>query len=193
MSVDGAADVPSTGVPQAQPSDATTAVAESGDGPVRRVVAHRVHRPRGSGGRRRAVQVRYDDAEHTAVAAAAARSGLTVAGYVAAAALAAAEQGEPPASRALRDTLVELIAARGQARRVGVLLNQAVAALHSTGQTPTALPGAVKAATAAVRAVDDAAGLVARKISAPRGEPAVARTHQQLQRRLRRRASSPSG
>lgn len=133
-----------------------------GDGPVVVVARDRVHSRRGSGGRPRSVQARYGDGEYAVVAAAAARAGLAVSAYVAEAALALAGQGEPPGSVAVRAAAGELMAARVQLRRYAVNLNQAVAALHSTGQALGWLRGAVAGADRAVRQVDDAAAALAR-------------------------------
>jgi hypothetical protein len=54
------------------------------------------------------------------------------------------------------EALRELVEARTQLRRFGVLVNQAVVALHSTGSPPTGLMRAVELATHAVRRVDAA-------------------------------------
>jgi hypothetical protein len=54
------------------------------------------------------------------------------------------------------EALRELVEARTQLRRFGVLVNQAVTALHSTGVPPTGLVRAVELAARAVRRVDDA-------------------------------------
>jgi hypothetical protein len=48
-----------------------------------------------------------------------------------------------------------------EARRVGVLLNQAVAALHATGEAPAELDDAVAAARRASAALADAADRLA--------------------------------
>jgi hypothetical protein len=54
------------------------------------------------------------------------------------------------------EALRELVEARTQLRRFGVLVNQAIAALHSTGTPPASLMRAIDLATRAVRRVDDA-------------------------------------
>ena len=50
----------------------------------------------------------------------------------------------------------ELVEARTQLKRFGVLVNQAVAALHSTGSPPASLVHAIELAARAVRRVDAA-------------------------------------
>jgi len=83
--------------------------------------------------RDRVVKVRYDEAEHAALAAAAGRAGLTVTGFLAGAGLAVAGQGPPPSQAADRELLAELARLRLAIRRYAVNVNQAVAVLHSTG------------------------------------------------------------
>jgi hypothetical protein len=56
----------------------------------------------------------------------------------------------------MSEVLRELVEARTQLRRFGVLVNQAVASLHSTGTPPASLVRAVELAARAVRRVDDA-------------------------------------
>ncbi len=153
-------DEPTTGAGTSADGEAAALPGEVVAGSVLRA-SHRRHRRPGRG---RAVQVLYDDAELAAVAAAAARSGLTPSGYVASAALAAAEGGEPPASVAGREALGELMAARTQVRRFAVNVNQAVAALHSGAGVPPWLQAAVEGSTRAVRSVDAAAAAVARRL-----------------------------
>lgn len=84
--------------------------------------------------RNRVVKVRYDDREHAALAAAAQRAGLTVAGFLAGAGLSVAGQGPPPSQAADRELLGELLRLRLSIRRYAVNVNQAVAALNSTGE-----------------------------------------------------------
>ena len=96
------------------------------------VVRHRRHR---FPARDRVVKVRYDDREHAALVAAADRAGLTVAGFLAGAGLSVAGQGPPPSQTADRELLSELLRLRLAIRRYAVNVNQAVAALNSTGDT----------------------------------------------------------
>jgi hypothetical protein len=73
------------------------------------------------------------DEEFTDFRNAAQRLGLAHGAYVAEAALAAARMANPPMPDPLCETLIELMHASGQVRRIGVNLNQAVAALNATG------------------------------------------------------------
>jgi len=77
--------------------------------------------------------VRLADEELAVIELAAGRAGLTPTGYVGAVALAAAGGTVPPVPSQSRQALGELMAARAQVRRFGGNVNQAVAALHSTG------------------------------------------------------------
>jgi hypothetical protein len=118
-----------------------------------RVVRHRRHR---FPARDRVVKVRYDDREHAVLAAAADRAGLTVAGFLAGAGLSVAGEGPPPSQAADRELLAELLRLRLAIRRYAVNVNQAVAALHSTGDAPVWLSRAVAGAHQAVVSVDAA-------------------------------------
>ena len=123
-----------------------------------RVVRHRRHQ---FPARDRVVKVRYDDREHAVMAAAADRAGLTVAGFLAGAGLSVAGQGPPPSQAADRELLAELLRLRLAIRRYAVNVNQAVAALHSTGDAPVWLSRAVYGAHQAVVSVDAATRRVA--------------------------------
>jgi hypothetical protein len=105
--------------------------------------------------RRRMVLVRFNDSEQTTVAAAAERAGLTTTGYVASVAVSLAS-ATPAAltTSPWREVLLELIATRGQVRRFAVNVNQAVAALNATGETPPELAAAVAVTTRAVARLD---------------------------------------
>ncbi|MCT9933706.1 MobC family plasmid mobilization relaxosome protein [Planotetraspora sp. A-T 1434] len=67
---------------------------------------------------------------------AAQRLGRAHGAYAAEAALAAARMADPPMPDPLREALIELMHASGQVRRIGVNLNQAIAALNTTGADP---------------------------------------------------------
>ena len=123
-----------------------------------RVVRHRRHQ---FPARDRVVKVRYDDREHAVMAAAADRAGLTVAGFLAGAGLSVAGQGPPPSQAADRELLAELLRLRLAIRQYAVNVNQAVAALHSTGDAPVWLSRAVYGAHQAVVSVDAATRRVA--------------------------------
>ena len=122
-----------------------------------RVVRHRRHR---FPAREKVVKVRYDEREHAVLAAAADRAGLTVAGFLAGAGLSVAGQGPLPSQAADRELLAELLRLRLAIRRYAVNLNQAVAALHSTGEAPVWLSRAVTGADRAVVSVDAATSRV---------------------------------
>lgn len=107
------------------------------------------------------MKLRYTEAEFQAIAEAARHAGLTATGYAAEAALAAAQQLEGPSVLPLRTALVEVMAARGQVRRFAVNVNQAVAALHATGQAPEWLSAAVAVTTRAVERLDAVADTLA--------------------------------
>jgi uncharacterized protein (DUF1778 family) len=123
-------------------------------------VRHRKHlRP----GRPHLLRVSYSDDELDALRAAAERSGLTLTGYVAAAALAAAQGtavAAPAPAPAAREVLGELILARAQVRRFGSLLNQVAARLNSGKEPPVWLDRAVALGERAVARVDDAAARI---------------------------------
>lgn len=126
------------------------------------LVRHRQHR---FPARDRVVKARYDDSEYTALAQAAARAGLTPSGFLALAGLAAAGQGPGPSQTADRELLAELLRLRTALRRYAVNLNQAVAALNSTGVAPVWLGRAVAGADRAVASADAATSRLARRLS----------------------------
>lgn len=123
-----------------------------------RVVRHRRHQ---FPARDRVVKVRYDDREHAVLAAAADRAGLTIAGFLAGAGLSVAGEGPPPSQAADRELLAELLRLRLSIRRYAVNVNQAVAALHSSGSAPVWLSQAIAGAHQAVLSADDATRRVA--------------------------------
>lgn len=86
-------------------------------------------------GRPHRLRISYSPAELAAVRAGAARAGLTLSGFVAAAALAVARGETLPAPPVAEQAVAELARAHAQVRRIGVNLNQAAAKLNS-GQTP---------------------------------------------------------
>lgn len=119
--------------------------------------------------RRWRVNASFSDDEHAAVAAAAARSGLTVTGYVATAAVTAANQhgGVVAGSdrfEALAGLQAELFHARTALNRAGGNLNQAVTVLHASGQPPVWLASAVRLVTRAVAALDEVVTRVDRRL-----------------------------
>lgn len=118
-----------------------------------RVVRHRRHH---FPARDRVVKVRCDDREHAVLAAAADRAGMTVAGFLAGAGLSVAGEGLPPSQALDRELLAELLRLRLAIRRYAVNVNQAVGALHSTGDAPVWLSRAVAGAHQAVLSADAA-------------------------------------
>ena len=126
-----------------------------------KAVRHRRHR---FPARTRVVKARYDDQEYAALAAAAERARLTPSGFLAGAGLAAAGQGPAPSQSVDRELLAELLSLRAAIRRYAVNVNQAVALMHSTGETPVWLSRAVAGAHRAVVSVDAATQRVARRL-----------------------------
>src|ERR1035441_7701674 len=130
---------------------------EAGDGWVR-VTQSSVkgggRRARGQVPRRHVVQVKFSEAEKTALEEAAARDGLAL--------LNVAEHRTAPVGSVQREALAELIRVAGLVRRVGVNLNQAVTRLNATGE-PGPGPGPAAAyGMRVVRRVDEAALLIRR-------------------------------
>jgi len=128
------------------------AVVGSGSGRRRRQVVARPH----------AVFARFSVEEFEVVGvAAAAAAGLTPTSFVAARAVAVARGVVRPVPSGTAEVVRELVEARTQLVRFGVLLNQAVAKLNATGQVDGALVAAVQrcdAATASLRAATERLG-----------------------------------
>jgi hypothetical protein len=110
--------------------------------------------------------VRFDltDAEFAELEQAASRAGLAKGAYAAEAALAAARGRVTAPGEPLREALAELITAANLARRIGVLLNQAVARLNATGQRPGELDRCAQACLRRVQRLDAAADQVRRAL-----------------------------
>ncbi|MCP2337951.1 hypothetical protein [Actinomadura rupiterrae] len=103
------------------------------------------------------------DAEHAVLISAAERDHLALGAYVARAALAHAS-GEPSTDHLLlRELLKELVQARGQVRRLGVNLNQSVAALYS-GELTEQLAAYARACARTVDKLDQAADEICRRL-----------------------------
>ncbi|WP_143219918.1 hypothetical protein [Actinomadura sp. CNU-125] len=77
--------------------------------------------------------------------------------------LAAARGSARPEYSDVRETLIEVMRASGQARRIGVNLNQVVAALHA-GDPPPQLRWYAEAAARAVQRLDDLAEELRRRL-----------------------------
>ena len=127
-------------------------------------------RPAGVGGRRRRRMVRRSEQltvkfsleEREVVGVAAARcEGMAPSAWVGATAVAVAKGEVRPLPSGMGDALAELVETRTQLRRFSTLVNQAVAALHSTGQLPPELLAAVELTSRAVRRVDQATAALA--------------------------------
>jgi len=123
--------------------------------PVRR-------RPRQDTPRPRTVRFDLTEEEFAELEQAASRAGLAKGAYAAEAALSAARGTAVQQDTVFREALGELMRASGLVRKIGVLLNQAVARLNATGQHPAEL---VPVAQACLRRVDrlDAAAEELRK------------------------------
>jgi hypothetical protein len=102
------------------------------------------------------VRFSLSDEEHALVASAARGERLAVGAYAAHAVLAAARGSVQPQHALLRESLAVVMHAARQTRRVGVNLNQAVAALHS-GEPPPQLQWYADAAARTVEKLDDLA------------------------------------
>lgn len=114
--------------------------------------------------RSRVVKFVLTDEEYAVLGQAAERLGLAHGAYAAEAALAAARRVNPPMPDPLREALVELMRASNQVRRIGINLNQAVAALNSTGEVAGNLVPYAAACVRAVRRLDEIAESVRRRI-----------------------------
>src|SRR5712691_1309527 len=107
----------------------------------------------------RPLTVRFDltEDEFAELEKAAGRAGLAKGAYAAEAAMAAARGGVTVPGEPMREALGELITASGLVRRIGVLLNQAVAKLNATGQRPGELDRCAQACLRRVERLDAAA------------------------------------
>jgi hypothetical protein len=119
-------------------------------GPLRR-------RPREETPRPRTVRFDLTDDEFAELEKAAGRAGLAKGAYAAEAAMAAARGGVTVPGEPFREALGELVTASGLVRRIGVLLNQAVAKLNATGQRPGELDPCAQACLRRAERLDAAA------------------------------------
>ena len=107
--------------------------------------------------------MRVNGNEKATLEAAAARNGLALSTFLVQAGLDAAEHlGSGTALQ--RETLLALIRAAGQVRKVGVNLNQAVAMFNATGQPGPDLEPSAGYCARVARGVDEAAELVRRRM-----------------------------
>ncbi|MFA1553571.1 hypothetical protein [Actinomadura chokoriensis] len=133
--------------------------AESASGMARR----RNRRAHGESKRGRVLYILLSEDEHAAVSRAAERERLATAAWAAMTLLAAAS-GTPRAEHnEMREVLQAVMQARGQAQRIGVNLNQAVAALNS-GEVSSTIQWYARAAAQTVRKLDDLAEELRRRL-----------------------------
>ena len=146
-----------------EPARALEVAADDVAGEVGRI-RYRLHRVPA---RTRAVKVLYGEDELDTVAGAAARAGLRPSSYVAAAALASAQGLAPPTGDSQwRELLTELVQTRAAVRRYGTNLTQIAAALNSgVAEPPVWLAAAVAGADRATARIDEAAGLLTRRLA----------------------------
>ena len=146
-----------------EPAQAVGVAGEGVAGQVGRI-RYRLHRVPA---RTRAVKVLYGQDELDAVAGAAARAGLRPSSYVAAAALASAQGLAPPTGDSQwRELLTELMQTRAAVRRYGTNLNQIAAAMNAgVAEPPVWLAEAVAGADRATARIDEAAGLLTRRLA----------------------------
>ncbi|MEV5831549.1 hypothetical protein AB0L25_38910 [Spirillospora sp. NPDC052242] len=105
----------------------------------------------------------FADDEYELVRTAAARDRLALGTFVASATMAVVHGRERPEYAVLREVLGEVMQASGQARRIGVNLNQVVAALHS-GEPVPQIRWYAEAAARTVRRLDDLAEELRRRL-----------------------------
>ena len=103
---------------------------------------------------------RFSDEELEDVRMAAVVAGCTPTGYVAKAAVDLASARLRPVPSAVVEALEELLVARRQVQRFGVLVNQAIAKWHATEQLPGELLGAVAMVGRVLLRLEEAAAAV---------------------------------
>ncbi|CNF72096.1 Conjugative accessory protein mbeC [Mycobacterium tuberculosis] len=123
----------------------------------------RNRRPQSGSKRRRVLYILLSDDEHGALVRAAEREHLATAAWAALTLLAVAS-GTPRAEHnEMREVLQAVMQARGQAQRIGVNLNQAVAALNS-GEVSSTIQWYARAAAQTIRKLDDLADELRRRL-----------------------------
>ena len=110
--------------------------------------------------------MRFDltEAEFAELEQAAGRAGLAKGAYAAEAALSAARGTAVEPDTVFREALGELIRASGLVRKIGTLLNQAVAKLNATGQRPGELVPVARACRSRVENLNDVAEHLRRRV-----------------------------
>ena len=126
--------------------------------------------------RDRRVSARFSDDELADVTAAAGRTSLTPAGYVAEAALAAARGTVPPAPSAARDAIAELARSQAALARIGNNLNQLTAAYNATHEMPPELDRVLRLVGNALAANAEAVAGVSAELPGRRSIAAADRT-----------------
>jgi hypothetical protein len=110
------------------------------------------------------VNGRYSDSELREIQAAADWSGLTLAGFCAEAALAAARgataTGPGSANETLRALLLQLFAARTAVNRFGTNVNQVATACNSAGEVPVHANAVIALCGRAVDRLDEVVALI---------------------------------
>lgn len=127
------------------------------------VVRRRNRRARSESKRRRVLYVLLSDDEHGALVRAAEREHLATAAWAALTLLAAADGTTRAEHNQVREVLQAVMQARGQVQRIGVNLNQAVAALNS-GEVSWAIQWYACAAAQTVRKLDALADELRRRL-----------------------------
>ena len=136
----------------------------------RRSAAPGSRRPHGDVRRRRRLAAWFTDAEFKEVRLEAARHGMAPAAWLAklgtdaAGAAEGGEAGVRPLAKSAADAAADMSAATEVARKIGYLFNQAVAALHSTGEHSPDLEACGAAVARAVRRMESATLRTAREL-----------------------------
>jgi hypothetical protein len=138
-------------------------------------IAERSRRAPGDGKRTCRVAVRYTPGELALVEAAATREGLVTAAWLGNAGLALASPHGRRAAHASQEELDRLVDATEKVRRVGVLLNQVVATMHSIREVRPVVEVIAVRVWEKVQALDDAAIVVS--------DPALRRSRKVRRRR----------
>lgn len=151
----------STGRGQGEVQDVRSDGSEPDESNRRRRSSRRLHSDQP---RKNTARAKYNDGEWVDIVAAADRTGVSPAAFVALAGLAAARGTEVPGSP-LREAMTELMQARTAVVRIGQAVNKLAAqALSVGGVTAQQLESASVAARRVVRRVEDATSVVERAI-----------------------------
>jgi hypothetical protein len=137
-------------------------VTGQGDGDGGLAARPRRYRPPGQG--RTVCRIRLGEDELEELREAAGRVQMSLSGYIAEAALSVARNTRPPTPAPWREALAELAGASTELRRIGGNLNQLVARVHATGQTPARLGEALRIVLAYAERVERAADRTAAKL-----------------------------